>query len=555
LGRRVRVAGCRKSRGARLWAEGVCGRKVSVVSQTESAPLFELDPQTRDRLIAVVGAEDALVSQEDRDTYRDPFWLPGERSHDSSLVVFPESTDEVRELARIANETGTPLWVSSQGRNNGYGGPSPRVPGSVLVSLRKMNRVLEINRDLAYAVVEPGVTWFDLREALDASGNEDLWFSIPDLGWGSVIGNSLDNGMTYGPYGSDFQKLCGLEVVLADGDLLCTGFGAQDGNESWHVYPRGLGPVLDQLFMQSNYGIVTRAGIWLMRRPEAFAPLFLTIPRDAQLAAAVDAFRELRLDGVVRGVPTIQNLVTMSAQFPETRSLYLRADPAASEERLDELADSTGLGRWGARTALWGDRVVVEHHLERIRRIWEEKVPGGRILNNRIYARDEWDQIETFVDKVQAGIPSLDIIQATPSNIGHIAFAPVLPLQGELLAENIRFFRDVTVREIGLNHVCALFLINDRSCVVVNSITFDVTDPETNRKAYDTVRTLIKEAGERGWAEYRAHVDLMDLASEQLGFNDHAYRRFAERIKDAVDPNGILSPGRHGVWPSAARES
>ncbi|GAB3616654.1 FAD-binding oxidoreductase [Okibacterium endophyticum] len=512
-----------------------------------------VDDSILERFVEVVGRDGALLTQDERDTFRDPFWLPEDRSYDSSAVLFPRSTEQVQRIVRIADEFEVPLWVSSQGRNNGYGGPSPRVAGSVLVSLRRMNRVLEIDPELAYAVIEPGVTWFDLRAALDESGNTDLWFSIPDLGWGSVIGNSLDNGMTYAPYGSDFQKLCGLEVVLADGDVLRTGFGAQEGNAAWHVYPRGIGPVLDQLFMQSNYGIVTRAAVWLMRRPEAFAPLFLTIPRDAQLAEAVNVFRELRLDGVVRGVPTIQNLVTMSAQFPETRSMYLRADPALSDDALDELADRTGLGRWGARTALWGDRVVVDHHLERIRRVWEERIPGGRVLNTRIYGRDEWDHIETFVDKVQAGIPNLDIIQATPPHIGHIAFAPVLPLRGEVLAENIALIRDSIVREIGLNHVCALSVINDRSCVVVNSITFDVTDPETNRRAYQTVRKLIAEAGERGYAEYRAHVDLMDLAADQLSFNDHAYRRFVERIKDAVDPRGILAPGRHGVWPSRYR--
>ena len=45
----------------------------------------------------------------------------------------------------------------------------------------------------------------------------------------------------------------------------------------------------------------------------------------------------------------------------------------------------------------------------------------------------------------------------------------------------------------------------------------------------------------------------MDLASDQFTFGDHAYRRFVEKIKDAVDPNGILAPGRHGIWPQDTR--
>lgn len=518
-----------------------------------NASPYVLDPAVADLLVSAVGEDNALRSQAERDQYRDPFWHPEDRTYDSSLALFPSTRDQVQEIVRIADAHGVPLWTSSQGRNNGYGGPSPRVRGSVLVSLRHMNKVLEIDRELSYAVVEPGVSWFELREALDASGNNDLWFSIPDLGWGSVVGNSLDNGMTYAPYGSDFQKLCGMEVVTADGGILRTGFGAQPENEAWHVYPRGFGPVLDGLFFQSNLGIVTRVGIWLMRRPEAFAPLFLTIPRHHQLEAAIDIFRELRLDGVVTGIPSIQNLVTMSAQFDHTRDMYLRADPALSEDALDELADSTGLGRWGARTALWGDRVVVEHQLARIREAWGA-IEGGTIISERVYARDEWDQITAFVEKVQAGIPNMDIIAKTPANVGHIAFAPVLPLRGSTVVKNVELIRDTIVAEVGKNHVCALYFPNDRSCITVNSITFDVTDEELARRAYATMKTLVEEGGERGYTEYRAHIDLMDLVADQLSAGDYAYRRFVEKIKDAVDPNGIFAPGRHGIWPSTYRE-
>jgi len=518
------------------------------------AAAFELPEEVRRRFIDVVGRDAALVSDQERDQYRDPYWYQPDRSYDSSLVLFPSSTEQVQEIVRIANEFEVPVWTSSQGRNNGYGGPSPRVRGSVLISFRRMNKVLEIDRELAYAIVEPGVRWFDLYDALKESGNDDLMLSVPDIGWGSVIGNSLDNGMTYLPYGSDFAAQCGLEVVLADGSLLRTGMGAIPGNASWHLYKRGLGPVLDPLFMQSNYGIVTRMGVWLMRRPRAYAPLYLSIPRDHQLAPALDIIRELRLEGVIRGVPNVQNTITMGTQFPEHMGMFPGADATWSEERLDRLADETGIGRWGVRTALWGDPEVVEHYIGRIREAWTA-IEGGRVDHLATYTAENWDTIESagFMDRISAGVPSLDMMEQMPDFVGHIGFSPVVPLIGEEVVKVANLIKARVIEEVGTNFVCAIFPTNDRSAIIVSSLSFDVNNEAQVKASFDTVKKLIAELGALGYGEYRAHVDIMDLAAEQYSFNDHAYRRFVQRIKDAVDPKGILSPGRHGVWPARYR--
>lgn len=63
--------------------------------------------------------------------------------------------------------------------------------------------------------------------------------SVADVGWGSVIGNTLDHGVTYMPYGVDMGMQCGMEVVLASGEVMRTGMGAMPENRSWHVYKRG----------------------------------------------------------------------------------------------------------------------------------------------------------------------------------------------------------------------------------------------------------------------------------------------------------------------------
>lgn len=517
------------------------------------AATFSLAESVRDELIAVVGRENALVTDEERDEYRDPYWFQEDRTYDSSLVLFPTSTEQVQEIVRIANRNEVPLWASSQGRNNGYGGPSPRVKGSVLLSLRKMDRVLHVDTELAYAVVEPGVRWFDLYDVLHEQGDE-LLVSVPDVGWGSVIGNSLDNGMTYLPAGSDFQAMCGLEVVLADGSLLRTGLGAMDGNESWHLYKRGLGPSLDHLFTQSNYGIVTGMGVWLMRRPKAYSPFYLSIPRDHQLGAALDIIRELRLEGIVRGVPNVQNTITMGTQFPEHMGMFPGADSTWSEERLDELADTTGIGRWGVRTALWGEPDVIDVHERRIREAWSA-IEGGRVDRIATYTAENWHTIASqgFMERINAGIPSFDMMEQMPEFVGHIGFSPVVPLRGTEVEHVVQQIKEKVTAATGANFVCAIFPTNDRSVIVVSSLSFNRHDKDSVESAFATAKDLVASLGAQGYGEYRAHLDFMDLATDQYGFGDHAYKKFVSAIKDAVDPKGILAPGRHGVWPAKYR--
>jgi 4-cresol dehydrogenase (hydroxylating) len=502
---------------------------------------------------AAIGQEKVLTSEQDIREFRDPFWPASDDTHTASAIVMPTSTEQVQAVVRVAGEHGVPLWAHSAGRNNGYGGPAPRVGGSVIVSLRNMNRVLEINDDLAYAVVEPGVRWFDLHDALQAGGHE-LMVSIPDLGWGSVVGNSLDNGVTYLNYGKDFRMVCGMEIVLADGSLLRTGMGAMDGNPAWHTYKRGLGPVLDPLFMQSNYGIVTRMGVWLQRHPECYMPCAFRLWREEDIDQGMEILRELLLDGIMDGVPNIFNTL-ISASVLATRSDYSTDPRPLDDATIDTIARDLNVGRWAGRFALYGDEDMVELKLAKIRRAFAA-IPDAEVVSERTFLRGEFDRIELSTDRIQFGIPDLEVNNITgwynQAEGGHIGFSPVVPLKAENVRE-VRTLLRTHLEEQGLDFLVGFLTINERSVIMVTMVLFDTTDEAMTRRAYDAARSLVKEAARRGYGEYRAHLSFMDLAQEQYAFGDHAYRRFCETIKDAVDPKGILSPGRHGIWPAGMR--
>ena len=117
----------------------------------------------------------------------------------ASAVVYPGSTSEVQDIVLWANKHTIPLFPISMGRNLGYGGAAPRVRGSVVVDLgKRMNKILDIDPDDYTCLLEPGVSFYALYEEIQERGYGDkLWIDTPDLGGGSVVGNTLDRGVGY----------------------------------------------------------------------------------------------------------------------------------------------------------------------------------------------------------------------------------------------------------------------------------------------------------------------------------------------------------------------
>lgn len=129
----------------------------------------------------------------------DMFYIADQDYFVSSAVVSPRNVQDVQAIMRLCNEFEIPVWPFSIGRNVGYGGAAPRVPGSVGLNMGKnMNRVLEVDVDGAYALVEPGVTYADMHRYLVENNLRDkLWIDVPDLGGGSVLGNATERGVGY----------------------------------------------------------------------------------------------------------------------------------------------------------------------------------------------------------------------------------------------------------------------------------------------------------------------------------------------------------------------
>jgi len=106
-----------------------------------------------------VGKEWVFTSDEDVALYRDaysPFWGEADELI-ASAAVAPDGVEQVQKVVRIANRYKIPIYPVSTGKNLGYGGSAPVLSGSVVLDLKRMNRILEVNEHNAYALVEPGV--------------------------------------------------------------------------------------------------------------------------------------------------------------------------------------------------------------------------------------------------------------------------------------------------------------------------------------------------------------------------------------------------------------
>ena len=506
-------------------------------------------------LVAALGEEFVHIDPQLVALYDDEFPVSDDLSFTASAVVFPETTEQVQEIVRIANRHLVPLHAISTGKNLGYGGASPRVAGSIVVHVgKRMNRVLEVNERFGYALIEPGVTYFDLYRALQDAGGT-LWIDAPDLSWGSVVGNTLDRGVGYTPYGNHSAWKSGMEIVLPDGDLLRTGMGGMPGSNAWQLFAPSFGPQPDNLFEQSNFGIVTKMGVQLMGAPPAAETFQITFERAEDLAAIIDIMLPLRINmAPLQSVPVLRNILLEAGQVSR-RSDWYDDDGAIPDEVIDRIKRELNLGYWNFYGAVYGPPPVIEQSLQVIEGAFS-RIPGARFFTTKTRPLTPNDRgAHTLHDrhKIFTGVPTTEeanLLNWIPDG-AHMGFSPISAPDG---ADAERQFRMVKARaDAARKDYAAQFVVGVREMHHICLLLYTKTDTAQRAETLQLTRDLIDEAASHGYGEYRAHHAWADQVAASYSWNDNAQRRFNERLKDALDPNGILNPGKAGIWPARLR--
>jgi hypothetical protein len=141
---------------------------------------------------------------------------------------------------------------------------------------------------------------------------------------------------------------------------------------------------------------------------------------------------------------------------------------------------------------------------------------------------------------------------------GHVDFWATVPRTAEGLHGGQRVIYE-TQKQMGFktnfNPFSSPLMFYPRTFNIGYSLPSYRNDPEGNRKGLALYNALVNNLAAAGYGQYRSNIYTQDMVAAQYSFNHNALMRFREALKDAADPNGIVAPGRYGLWPKRLRDN
>ena len=487
----------------------------------------------------VVGADWVFADPEAVSPWKKSYTPDPYGKHVPVGAVCPENVEQVQAIVRIANQFRQPIWPVSTGKNMGYGQTTTAAPGQMVLDLKRMNRILSVDTELCTALVEPGVTYRQLKDYL-VENNIPLWIDVPTVGpIASPVGNTLDRGVGYTPYGEHFMVQCGMEVVLADGEILRTGMGSTKNPSAWQAFKWGYGPYLDGLFTQSNFGVVTKMGMWLMPQPPVYKPFVVRHKKMEDVARIVEAMRPLRIANIVPNVVLMMGGAYQLAMFKRRGEVWDGSGPI-TDEAVAKAATANNLGMWNTYIALYGTEGMIAESEKIIRAAFA--AIDGEVLTEAEMGDNPWFHHHATLMQGGLNLDEIGLARWRGNGGGLAWFAPVAPAKGSETQGQVELAKQILGKH-GFDYTAA-FAIGSRELHHIIALLYDKSDPAEEKRADDCYRELVTGFGERGWASYRTGVHAMDLVAEQFGTVNRA---FNAKLKHALDPNHILAPGKSGI--------
>jgi glycolate oxidase len=465
------------------------------VSGTARVRTSASDASVLARLREIVGGEHVLVEPSRVEPYAQD---AVKEKFPPEAVVFPRTADEIAAILRLANEALFP--VTARGGGVGYTGGAVPVEGGIVIGTDRMNEIREINAEDLYVVAEPGVTTYALQQAVEAAG---LFYPPDPASYKNSFlgGNIAENagGMRSAKYGVTKHYVLGLEVVTPTGEIIRTG-----GRTSKNV----VGFDLTGLMCGSEgmLGIITEATLRLLPLPEATRTVRATFRTMQEACACVTRFTRARITPVAIEV------------------LDRNAINAVENEFAFGLAQNAGAL---LIVSVDGPTAEVERASLMVEEVLKE---GGGFDVLRAVTKEQEDRLW---DVRRALSPAMKKFGTLKLNEDVVVPRSRVP---ELVAE---------VEEIGRRH--NTFVVNFGHAgdgnIHVNFMC-DREDAEAVRRARAAVRDTFAVAVKLGGTISGEHgIGYVKAPYLEMALGE-ATMETMKRIKRALDPNGILNPGK-----------
>jgi glycolate oxidase len=451
----------------------------------------------------IVGATHALIDQDSCTRYGIDALQIG---HPADIVLLPPDTAAIAAVVRLCNQQRVPLVV--RGAGTGYTGGAVPVHGGVVLSMERLNRILEIDEENLLAVVQPNVITRDLQDAVEARG----LFYPPDpasLKQSSLGGNVAEcaGGPRAVKYGTTKRYVLALEAVLPTGEVIRTGSKA---------VKNVVGYDLTQLLVGSEgtLAVITEITLRLVPKPAVQATLQATF---ASIDAAVAAVSRVLASRVV----------------PATVEIIDHQSLGAVERRLNRLVAPTGTG---AMLIIEVDGVP-GGVAEEAQRVLEACREAGALTVS--HARDEAERERIWEARREL---SFALRALAPRKINHDLVVP----RGRVpqlfaLVQRVRETHRLLIPCFG--HA------GDGNIHV--NLMVNPDDADEMRRAAAAERELFEGvialegsiSGEHGIGFSKAPFLSLELSPDTMAL--------MQRIKLAFDPNQILNPGK--LWSASDR--
>jgi len=451
------------------------------------------------QLTEIVGAD--YVSDRPEELYlysRDPGAQPP-RKVDG--VVMPRTVDEVQRIVALANRE--KLSITPMGGGLTLSALTVPLKGGIVLDMKRMDKIIEVNEASRYALIEAGVTQASLSAYLEQN-HPHLQHSTPESPpTATIVGNILIHGHGHltPRYGVNSQMVNGMEVVLPTGEVCRLGSGSISPN--W--FSRDPLPDLMGLFLGwlGTTGIVTKLSLQLFPKP-AFRDLLLFVSDSVELIPElIGEFGQLNL---------LENCFIITQEKPRwaQRVYYIIVISGESEEEFEVKKKMHEL--------------IFQKYPDKVEPVSEEKAVTA--LRERFL-----------------GVPPFAATAADFRKGGGFEYTgAILPV--EVIPEAWRGGIEIAHKQDFLYQLGIQLLPNGHSVMLAYSYAFNRAEAdefERARKALDETNRLTLELGGVVW---KPELPAQKLILERMDANT---RQLMKRIKKMLDPNNIMNPGNWEV--------